>query len=321
MTLLKVADLQITFRTRRGIVTAVDGVSFEMAATEIVGLVGESGSGKSVTSRSIMGLISQPPGRVTGSIQFNDQELIGQSPKAWQQLRGKQIALILQDPMTTLNPVYAIGEQVAEGLRYHQKLSRFAARQRVLELFQQVGLAAPELFRAYPHQLSGGMRQRVIIAMSIACNPSLLIADEPTTALDVMTQAQILDLLQDLNRRGMGLLLITHDLSIVAQVCQRVLVMYAGRIVEQVSIAALFASAPKILHPYTLGLLQSTPSLSPRLQPIPGSPPDLAHLPTGCAFHPRCAFARDRCRTESPLLRELHPGHSCACHFAETLPL
>jgi oligopeptide/dipeptide ABC transporter ATP-binding protein len=324
--LLTVADLNVTFRTQRGLVTAIDGVSFQINAGEVVGLVGESGSGKSVTSRSILGLIPQPPGRISGSIQLNGVELVGQPQTLLRRLRGEQMAMIFQDPMTSLNPVYTIGEQIAEALRFHKKLGRQAAQKQAIDLLQRVELPrAPERFRAYPHQISGGMRQRVMIAMAIACDPSLLIADEPTTALDVTIQAQILALLQELNReRGMGLLLITHDLGIVAQVCQRVMVMYAGRIVEQAPIAALFDSPAdsSILHPYTLGLLNSTPDLAQRrqrLQPILGSPPDLSRLPTGCPFHPRCLMVRERCRTEHPPLRELAPNHWTACHFAEEL--
>jgi oligopeptide/dipeptide ABC transporter ATP-binding protein len=335
MTLLDVSTLNVTFRTSRGIVTAVDGVSFTIAAGEVVGLVGESGSGKSVTSRSLMGLIPQPPGRVTGSIRLNGTELVGQPQKVLRRLRGEQVAMIFQDPMTSLNPVYPIGEQVAEALRCHKGLTHRAANQQVIDLFQQVGLPrARERVRTYPHELSGGMRQRVMIAMAIACNPSLLIADEPTTALDVTIQAQILDLLQALNReRGMGLLLITHDLGVVAQICQRVMVMYAGQIVEQAPVSTLFTAPNQggsILHPYTLGLLRSTPDLEQRkgrLQPIPGAPPDLSRLPTGCPFHPRCAIAqeildersRQRCQSELPHLRECRPGHFSACHFADEL--
>ena len=300
---------------------AVDDISFSLDTGEIVGLVGESGSGKSVTSRSILGLIPQPPGAVKGSIRLEGVELVGQSQRDLQRVRGERVAMIFQDPMTSLNPVYSISEQVAETLRFHKGLGQAEAMQRTVDLFVRVGLPrAKERLRAYPHELSGGMRQRVMIAMAIACDPRLLIADEPTTALDVTIQAQILDLLRELNQeRGMGLLLITHDLGIVAETCQRVMVMYAGRIVEQAPATALFAQP---LHPYTIGLLNSIPSIEQRrerLQPISGAPPDLARRPSGCSFHPRCPLARDRCQAEVPALRELHPGHLTACHFAEEL--
>jgi oligopeptide/dipeptide ABC transporter ATP-binding protein len=332
MTLLQVDNLSVTFPTRRGRVKAVDDVSFRLAAGEIVGLVGESGSGKSVTSRAILGLLPQPPAQVTGSIQLDGLELVGQSQRVLRRWRGQRMAMVFQDPMTSLNPVYSVGEQVSEVLRCHQNMRRRQAEQQTIALFQQVGISqSKERLKAYPHQLSGGMRQRVMIAMAIACRPSLLIADEPTTALDVTTQAQILALLQSLNQEhGMSLLLITHDLAVVAQICQRLMVMYAGRIVEQATVAELFGSRsgsqstslPTVLHPYTLGLLQSTlhfKQYPSRLQPIAGTPPDLAQLPSGCAFSPRCPFVQERCYHESPRLRELRPGHLSACHFAEDL--
>ncbi len=325
--LLAVTDLSIRFRSPRGSLLAVDGLSFELGAGEVVGLVGESGSGKSVTSRSLIGLVPQPPGQVSGSIRLEGTELVGQSQQLLRRLRGERLAMIFQDPMTSLNPLYAVGEQVAETLRFHKRLKRREAEAQVVALFEQVGLSqAQQRLRAYPYQLSGGMRQRVMIAMAIACNPRLLIADEPTTALDVTIQAQILALLRQLNQaRGMGLLLISHDLGVVAQICQRVMVMYAGRIVERGPVAALFAprsQGGQILHPYTLGLLRSTPNLEQRqgrLQPIAGAPPDLSRLPSGCAFHPRCPLVQARCRSERPELRELQPGHFSACHFAEDL--
>jgi oligopeptide/dipeptide ABC transporter ATP-binding protein len=325
--LLTVDTLNVTFRTSRGPLTAVNNASFRINRGEIVGLVGESGSGKSVTSRAVMGLVPQPPGNVTGSIQLDALELVGKPQRTMQRIRGARIAMIFQDPMTSLNPVYPIGEQVAEVLRFHRSLGDRAARQRVIELFQRVGLPQPEArLNTYPHELSGGMRQRVMIAMAIACEPELLIADEPTTALDVTIQAQILDLLRELNQeQGMAILFITHDLGMVAEICHRVMVMYAGRIVERGEVDRLFAAtteAAQILHPYTLGLLRSSPNLdSPRerLQPIAGAPPDLARLPNGCAFHPRCPLARERCYHEDPPLREVSPGHLSACHFAEEL--
>ncbi len=318
---LDVRELKTTFRTRRGLLTAVDGISFDISNSEVVGLVGESGSGKSITSRSIMGLIPQPPGKVKGSILLDGRELLNQSSRQWQHVRGEQIAMIFQDPMTSLNPVYNIGEQVMEALRFHKGLSNAQAADQTLELFNQVGLPQNrQQLEAFPHQLSGGMRQRVMIAMAIACSPRLLIADEPTTALDVTIQAQILDLLRTLNRQhGMALLLITHDLGIVAEICQRVLVMYSGRIMEKTDVETLFKQ-PR--HPYTLGLIQSRPEIESRrqrLQPIPGSPPDLTQVPPGCPFHPRCPWVKNRCQVEKPPLRELTPGHWNACQFSEEI--
>ncbi len=319
--LMEVTRLTTTFRTSQGRLTAVDDLSFTIMAGEIVGLVGESGCGKSVTSRSLMGLIPQPPGSVQGSIRLEGQELVGQNQRAWQRVRGERMAMIFQDPMTSLNPVYSVGEQIGEALRFHKGLGRQAAREVVADLLLQVGLSAERL-DAYPHELSGGMRQRVMIAMAIACAPRLLIADEPTTALDVTIQAQILDLLAQLNReRHMALLLVTHDLGVVAEVCQRVMVMYAGRVVEQAAVVDLFRQP---LHPYTLGLMHSIPDIErpqARLQPIPGAPPDLVRVPAGCPFHPRCPIVREECRSQRPSLRELLPGHLAACHFAgELLP-
>jgi peptide/nickel transport system ATP-binding protein len=319
--LLQVENLVTSFRTRHGQVAAVQGISFTIAAGELVGLVGESGCGKSVTARSIMGLVPVPPGSVRGRILLNGKDLVGMPRRALQRIRGEQIAMIFQDPMTSLDPLYSAGEQVAEALRFHRKLSHKEAAGAVLELFQRVGIPlAAQRMRSYPHQLSGGMRQRVMIAMAIACSPELLIADEPTTALDVTIQAQILQLLRSLNaERGMAVLLVTHDLGVIAETCQRVMVMYAGRIVEHATAADLFAQP---LHPYTRGLLASMPSTTDRkarLQPIGGSPPDLSKPLEGCAFAPRCPLVHQRCRTELPLLRELRPGHRSACHVAEVL--
>jgi len=319
--LLQVSNLTTTFRTTRGLLTAVNDISFSIQPAEIVGLVGESGSGKSATSRSLMGLIPQPPGKVQGSILLDEKELMGQSAREWQRVRGEHIAMIFQDPMTSLNPLYTIGEQVAEALRFHEKMTQQQALETTEGLFHQVGIPQPkERLRAYPHQLSGGMRQRAMIAMAIACKPRLLIADEPTTALDVTIQAQILDLLRSLNEtNGMALLLITHDLGVVAEICHKVMVMYAGRIMERAEVKILFE---KPLHPYTLGLMQSRPDIDrpiERLQPIPGSPPNLVDVPNGCPFHPRCAYVQERCKVEVPLLREIEPAHESACHFAEAL--
>jgi len=322
--LLAVRDLVTTFRTGSGVVTAVRGIDLTIEPGEIVGLVGESGSGKSVTARSIIGLIPSPPGHVAGSIVLEGQQLVGRSQRELQKIRGERIAMVFQDPMTSLDPLFTVGEQVAEAIRYHQGLSRAAANAHVVQLFEQVGIPrAAERVSSYPHQLSGGMRQRVMIAMAVACGPRLLIADEPTTALDVTIQAQILDLLRRLNHeRRMAILLVTHDLGVVAQTCERVMVMYAGRIVERAPVRPLFA-AP--LHPYTRGLLASIPDIADRrerLSPIPGSPPNLALAIEGCAFAARCPLAIDRCRSERPLLRTLAAAdgdHETACHRAEGL--
>jgi oligopeptide/dipeptide ABC transporter ATP-binding protein len=319
--LLRVEDLVTSFQTRQGEVAAVRGVSFMIEAGEIVGLVGESGCGKSVTARSIIGLIPTPPGNVQGRILLRDVDLVGLPQRTLQRIRGEQIAMIFQDPMTSLDPLFSAGEQVAEALRFHRRLSRKEAADAVLELFELVGIPlAAKRARSYPHQLSGGMRQRVMIAMAIACSPKLLIADEPTTALDVTIQAQILQLLRSLNaERGMAVLLVTHDLGVVAEICQRVMVMYAGRIVERAAAVDLFGCP---LHPYTRGLLASMPGASDRharLRPIGGSPPDLSKPIQGCAFAPRCVLVHDRCRAELPQLRELRPGRWSACHVAETL--
>jgi oligopeptide/dipeptide ABC transporter ATP-binding protein len=319
--LLRVEDLVTSFRTSQGQVAAVRGVSFTMEAGEIVGLVGESGCGKSVTARSIMGLIPVPPGSVEGRILLHGEDLVGKPQRAYQRIRGEQIAMIFQDPMTSLDPLFSAGEQVAEALRFHRGLSRRDATAMVVELFEHVGIpSAAKRVRSYPHQLSGGMRQRVMIAMAIACSPELLIADEPTTALDVTIQAQILQLLRSLNaERGMAILLVTHDLGVIAQTCQRVMVMYAGLIVERAQIVDLFA---RPFHPYTRGLLGSMPSTTDRrarLHPITGAPPDLSTPIEGCAFAPRCPLVHERCRAELPQLRVLRPQHESACHVAEDL--
>jgi oligopeptide/dipeptide ABC transporter ATP-binding protein len=319
--LLQVQDLVTSFQTHQGQVAAVRGVSFTIESGEIVGLVGESGCGKSVTARSIMGLVPVPPGRLQGRILLHGVDLVGMSKRALQRIRGEQIAMIFQDPMTSLDPLYSAGEQVAETLRFHRKMSYKKAARAVVELFELVGIPlAAKRVRSYPHQLSGGMRQRVMIAMAIACSPKLLIADEPTTALDVTIQAQILQLLRSLNaERGMAVLLVTHDLGVIAETSHRVMVMYAGRIVEHATAVGLFGCP---LHPYTRGLLASMPSTTDRharLRPIGGSPPDLSKPTCGCAFAIRCPLAHDRCRTELPLLRELRPGHWSACHVAEAL--
>lgn len=304
--LLEVRNLRTWFSSEAGTARAVDGVSFEVAPGETLGIVGESGCGKTVTSLSLMGLIPSPPGRIVegSSIRFRGRELTTLPPRELRKLRGNEMAMIFQEPMSSLNPVYTVGDQIVEALRLHRKLSRKEARARGVAALREVGIPEPEQrFDEYPHQLSGGMRQRVMIAMALACEPDLLIADEPTTALDVTIQAQILDLLAGLReRRGMAILLITHDLGVVAEVCDRVLVMYAGQVVEAGTVEAIF-HAPR--HPYTQGLLASLPRLETRgerLRPIEGTVPSPLAWPAGCRFHARCPHAWDRCRDEAPPL-------------------
>ncbi len=321
--LLTIEDLRITFATRTSDVRAVDGVDLEIRAGEVLGLVGESGSGKSVTARSIMRLVPMPPGKlVSGRILFHGGDLATLPERAMEDLRGSRISMIFQDPMTFLNPLYTAGEQVSEAIRRHQGLDRAPARGETIRLFQEVGIPSPEQrYDAYPHQLSGGLRQRVMIAMALSSRPELLIADEPTTALDVTIQAQILALLRDLQGEyGMSILLITHDLGVVAEMCDRVAVMYAGRIVEQAPIFALFDDPQ---HPYSLGLINAIPrpdlsDLAP--QPIQGSPPDMANPPSGCPFHPRCPYREPICAAEIPAMRALSAEHEAACHFAGIKP-
>jgi oligopeptide transport system ATP-binding protein len=320
--LLRIEDLRISFGTRTSDVRAVDGVDLEIRSGEVLGLVGESGSGKSVTARSIMRLIPTPPGKlVSGRIFFHGEDLTTLPERDMEALRGSRISMIFQDPMTFLNPLFSAGEQVSEAIRRHQGLDRSTARDEVIRLFREVGIPSPELrYGAYPHQLSGGLRQRVMIAMAISSRPELLIADEPTTALDVTIQAQILALLRDLQGEyGMSILLITHDLGVVAEMCDRVAVMYAGRIVEQAPIDVLFDDPE---HPYSLGLMNAIPrpdlpGVAP--QPIEGAPPDMAHPPRGCPFHPRCPYREPVCAQDVPPLRKLAPGHEAACHFAGTI--
>ena len=321
--LLRIDDLRIWFRTRTGDVRAVDGVTLDIRPGEIVGLVGESGSGKSVTARSVIRLVPMPPGRlVGGTVRFDGRDLYALSEKEMQALRGGRIAMIFQDPMTFLNPLYTAGDQVAEAIRRHQGLDRAAAQAKVVDLFRTVGIPNPEArYDAYPHQLSGGLRQRVMIAMALSSEPALLIADEPTTALDVTIQAQILALLRELQRStGMSVLLITHDLGVVAEMCDRVAVMYAGQIVEQAPVDVLFREPQ---HPYTVGLMNAIPrtdaaDVAPK--PIEGSPPDMARPPAGCRFHPRCPYAEAICRESTPELRVVGPDHVAACHFAGIKP-
>ena len=318
---LAIRGLRAAFPGRTGLVTAVDGVDLTVPHGTIVGLVGESGCGKSVTALSVMGLLP-PPGRVLeGRLRFAGQDLLTLSPKAWRKLRGDRMAMIFQDPMTSLNPVYSVGRQVAEVLRLHRGLTRPQARQQTIDLFRQVGIPDPAArYDAYPRQLSGGLRQRVMIAMAMACHPQLLIADEPTTALDGTIQAQILRLMDQLRRdHGTAVLLITHNMGVVAQVCDLVYVMYAGQIVEAAETFSLFA-APR--HPYTLGLLRAIPSLETereRLDTIPGVVPDLADPPPGCRFCPRCAWAGPECAQAMPPLTDRGEGHLVRC-FREVTP-
>jgi oligopeptide/dipeptide ABC transporter ATP-binding protein len=319
--LLDVRGLTVTFRTVAGPVHAVNGIDLEVRAGEIVGLVGESGSGKSVTSRAVMGLLPPRTSRIGGSVRLGDRELVGLPESRYRRVRGEQIAMIFQDPLTALDPLYRAGEQVAEALRFHFRLSRDAARARTLELFEAVGLPDPPTVQdRYPHELSGGMRQRVMIAMALACEPELLIADEPTTALDVTVQAQILDLLRSLVRkRGMALLFITHDLGVVRELCERAVVLYAGRVAEEGPVEDLLASP---LHPYTAGLAASIPLIASRRRRLPqikGTPPDPAAVPTGCPFADRCPVVLDRCRTERPPLESVREGRQSACHRSEEL--
>ena len=322
--LLEVRDLVAQFETRRGIVHAVDHVDFEVERGETLGLVGESGCGKSATGQAIMGLI-QPPGRiVSGEIIFEGDDLLHHSAEDMRRIRGARISMIFQDPTTTLNPVLSIGEQIAELLRYHTRLGARAARERVIEMLDQVGLPRPaERYKDFPHEFSGGMQQRVIIACSLILHPALIIADEPTTALDVTVQMQILALLERLQQgeSDSSIILISHDLGVIAQMCERVCVMYGGNIVEQGSAEQVLEN-PK--HPYTVGLINAIPRLDrsqQALTPIPGMVADAARPPPGCKFHPRCARASDICRTERPAPRGVGDAHQAACHlYGETAP-
>jgi oligopeptide/dipeptide ABC transporter ATP-binding protein len=314
--LLAVEDLKVQFRTERGIVYAVNGISFEISAGETLGIVGESGCGKSVTSLALLGILSRN-GRVTGGrALFEGRDLLAMKEEQLRGVRGKEIAMIFQDPMTSLNPVLTIGRQLREALETHFALNKEQALRRAAELLDQVGIPSPDLrLRDYPHQFSGGMRQRAMIAMALACEPKLLIADEPTTALDVTIQAQILELLKNLvAERDTALIMITHDLGVVAGMCSRVNVMYAGLFVETGTADRLF-SQPR--HPYTLGLLQSVPRLDAgkrqRLQPIPGSPRNMLSPPDICPFAPRCRYEVEQSREEVPPLEELEPGHHVRC--------
>ena len=315
--LLEVKDLKTYFTTRDGVVKAVDGVSFVLEEGHTLGIVGESGSGKSVTALSLMRLIPDPPGKICGgAILMNGESVLEMSDEQVRSLRGDRIAMIFQDPMTSLNPVFRVGHQIAEALRLHKGMDKKAADKRAAEMLELVGIPNPEdRAKDYPHQFSGGMRQRVMIAMALSCNPALLIADEPTTALDVTIQAQIIDLVKQLRDQfGQALIWITHDLGVVAGLAERVVVMYSGFIVEEANVEAIYENPQ---HPYTLALLEALPRVDrrrdKRLKSIPGAPPNLLVAPHGCPFAPRCEYAFDRCREENPPLLPLSPVHKLAC--------
>ncbi len=323
---LEVDNLQTLFYTRAGLVKAVDGVSFSLGRGETLAIVGESGCGKSVTALSLLRLVSDPGRIVGGSVKLDGIDLIGLDEDAMREVRGNDISMIFQEPMTSLNPVMTIGRQIGEALMLHQQMSQRAALTRSIEMLQLVGIPEPkQRVKEYPHQLSGGMRQRAMIAMALACNPKVLIADEPTSALDVTIQAQILDLIGKLQRElGTAVILITHDLGVVAETAERVIVMYAGRKVEEATVGELFREP---LHPYTRGLMNSIPRLAlmrretgpavERLQEIPGMVPALSNLPPGCTFAPRCALADDTCRAQYPPYEAKRPGHWAACWHSD----
>lgn len=316
--LLHVENLVTAFKTDRGIIRAVDGVSFSIRRGQTVGLVGESGCGKSVTSLSVLRLVQSPPGFIeSGKIEFDGNDMLKLDEAGMRKIRGNRISMIFQEPMTSLNPVFTIGDQVGEVFRIHQHLSKKEAREKAIEMLRLVKISAPDKrVDEYPHQLSGGMRQRVMIAMALSCRPELLIADEPTTALDVTIQAQILDLMAQLQKElNMAILLITHDLGVVSEVCDYVIVMYAGRIAEEGPVRQIFKD-PK--HPYTVGLLHSIPKLGHKTEYLPtieGTVPSLANLPKGCRFQDRCPKVFDRCRVEEPQLRTVGTNQKAACHL------
>ncbi|NEA39621.1 ABC transporter ATP-binding protein [Streptomyces sp. SID11385] len=321
--LLEVRDLHVEFATRDGVVKAVNGVSYDVDAGETLAVLGESGSGKSVTAQAIMGILDMPPGRIpAGEILFEGQDLLKMKEDRRRRVRGAQIAMIFQDALSSLNPVLTVGQQLGEMFTVHQGMSQKDARAKAVELMERVRIpAAKERVRQYPHQFSGGMRQRIMIAMALALEPKLIIADEPTTALDVTVQAQVMDLLAELQREyHMGLILITHDLGVVADVADKIAVMYAGRIVETAPVHEIYRHPA---HPYTEGLLQSIPRLDQKgreLYAISGLPPNLLHIPDGCSFNPRCPRARERCLHDDPPLYEVSPTRASACHYwKETL--
>jgi len=314
--LLEVKNLKTHFYTEDGIIPAVDGVDFTLKPGQTLGIVGESGCGKSITSMSVMRLIPNPPGKIVGGqIIFDQKDLLSLSDAEMRRIRGNDISMIFQEPMTSLNPVYSIGSQIMEAIMLHQKLDKKAAREKCIEMLKLVGIPrAEEVVDDYPHQFSGGMRQRVMIAMALSCNPKLLIADEPTTALDVTIQAQILELMKELKEKlNTAIMLITHDLGVVAEMADHIIVMYAGRVVEEASALEIFDD-PK--HPYTIGLLKSKPNLnrtSPRLDVIPGSVPNPLAIPTGCAFNPRCSHTMEICKSKMPQLDSVAQGRRVRC--------
>jgi oligopeptide transport system ATP-binding protein len=316
--LLEVRNLRVEFRTRDGVARAVNGVSYEVDAGETLAVLGESGSGKSVTAQAVMGILDMPPGRITGGrILFQGRDLLRMKEEERRRIRGAGMAMIFQDALSALNPVLTVGDQLGEMFVVHRGMSRKDARARAVELMERVRIpAAAQRVRDYPHQFSGGMRQRIMIAMALALEPALIIADEPTTALDVTVQAQVMDLLAELQREyRMGLILITHDLGVVADVADRIAVMYAGKIVESAPVRDIY-KAPA--HPYTRGLLDSIPRLDQKgrqLYAIQGLPPNLMDIPPGCSFHPRCPLARDVCRTDEPPLYQVSGTRGSACHF------
>ncbi len=318
--LLEVDDLSVEFRTDYGVIQAVNGISYNLNKGETLAILGESGCGKSVSAQTIMGILDSPPGFVTGGeIRYKGDDLLQMPAKHQRDLRGEEISIVFQDALSSLNPVFTVGSQIGEMFRRHRGTSKKDAKKAAIELMDKVRIpGAKERVGDYPHQFSGGMRQRVMIAMAIALDPEILIADEPTTALDVTVQAQVMDLLADLQREnGMGLILITHDLGVVGEIADRVAVMYAGRIVETGETDAVFRSPAM---PYTAGLMSSIARVDQKgqkLNPIKGAPPNLAELPKGCPFHPRCPRGTDRCVQELPELREVAPGRRSACHYAE----
>jgi oligopeptide/dipeptide ABC transporter ATP-binding protein len=327
-TVLEIENLQTHFFTPGGVVRAVDGVSYSVKAGETLGVVGESGCGKSVTALSILRLVTSPPGRIVGgAIRFEGQNLLEQSEQEMERIRGNEISMIFQEPMTSLNPLFKVGDQISEAIALHKGLTRRQARKHAIDMLRRVSIPEPEQrAQAYPHQMSGGMRQRVMIAMALSCDPKVLIADEPTTALDVTIQAQILDLMREIRESfGTAIVLITHDMGVVAENADRVVVMYAGRKVEEADVDDLFDNPA---HPYTKGLLAAIPHLDDaaradagrtRLNEIKGMVPSLARLPPGCSFAPRCGFASDRCREAYPPLEEVRPRHWAACWHAAAL--
>ncbi|MDZ5076212.1 ABC transporter ATP-binding protein [Nesterenkonia sp. HG001] len=320
--LLEVKDLHVEFRTKAGVAQAINGLNFTLNAGETLAILGESGSGKSVTAQTIMGILDMPPGHIAGGeILYRGEDLLTMPVEKRRRLRGTDISMIFQDALSSLNPVLPVGWQIAEMFRVHRGMKRRAAREKAIEMMRRVGIpAAEERVGDFPHQFSGGMRQRIMIAMAISLDPDVLIADEPTTALDVTVQAQVMRLLKDLQvEHNMGLILITHDLGVVADVADKIAVMYAGRVMEAADVFEIYRQPA---HPYTRGLLESIPRIDgedERLKAIPGLPPMLTDMPPGCPFNPRCEFATDLCRSERPELREITRGHTSACHHAEKI--